>query len=49
MERENLIYLTKTEGYSCNKAAETLGLKLEEAEELLGIKTRSNSKKLYKK
>lgn len=49
MERENLLYLNKTERYSLDKAAETLGLKLEEAEELLGIKTGSNSKKLYKK
>ncbi len=49
IERDNLLYLQQREKYSLHKAAETLGLKLEEAEELLGIKTRSNRKKLYKK
>ncbi len=48
IERDNLLYLQQREKYSLRKAAETLGLKLEEAEELLGIQTRGNSKKLYK-
>ena len=48
IERENLLYLQQRERYSLDRAAQVLGLKLEEAEELLGIKTRGNSKKLYK-
>ena len=48
IERENLKYLQQKEGFSLYYSANILGLKMEEAEELLGIKTRGNSKKLYK-
>lgn len=37
IERNNLLYLQQKERYSLSKAAETLGLKLKEAKELLNI------------
>lgn len=49
IERENLVYLQQKEKYSLDEAAQVLGLKLEEAEKIVGYKNQCNSKKLYKK